>query len=965
MFRNNKYFSISEIKTLIYSGFVLLFLLFNSEITPAQCDIGGTVIEISSLPYSGTALSNCGAGNNLNSETIVSCGSGNYLDHEEIVFIFSAPADEYYHFTLSNATQNWTSMKLYDGCPLLDQGGACVGQVAGGDLDKILGVDLEQGQIYYLVISRYYEECFEFDLTIDVPQTCPEPGATGWETISLPFAQTGLTNCGMGNDLAYYNTTSCGSSNYLNNEEIIYIFEAPASDYYHFTLSNATQNWTSMKLYDGCPLLDQGGACVAQIANGNSEKILKTDLVQGQTYYLVISRYYEECFEFDLTIDVPQTCPEPGTNGWETISLPFAQTGLTNCGMGNDLNYYNTTSCGSAAYLNNEELVYIFEAPASDYYHFTLSNATQNWTSMKLYDGCPLLDQGGTCIGQVAGGVQDKILGVDLEQGQIYYLVISRYYEECFEFDLTIDLPQTCPEPGTIGWETISLPFSQTGLSNCGMGNDLNYYNTIPCGSDAYLNNEELILIFEAPTSELYQFALTGATQNWTSMKLYDGCPLLDQGANCIGQIAGNSPDKILDLDLIQGQTYYLVISRYYEECFGFDLSINTWCQVSVPVVDLPEGLCPGQEMPELTVENPVGTVNWYADANLTIHLSTGESYQPEGNVSQVVYVTNTLECESAALKVPVPVYSAPAITLLQGQEGIFLQENQIRYARRVENYSSQQGEDNNASSLLGNPDVYPQYGNLPGAWMPENSANSREYIILGFPDPQPTTSLVVFETFHPGGIDTIWGFNPVIQNWEILWTGDAFATEEESRIFQVNFPETDYDLELVRLAINTSAVNDTPAIDAVGLMNPANAVCQDDFITLSLPYGENILWSTGETSQSVSFIPEQSGSITVQSELYGCNFTSSIEFTLLEDVNPDPVSNMTPADGTINVSLTPTLNWINGDHTSDVDLFFWQANNEQPSEPIRRNFTGMQVTLTRDETEPYTEYQWQIISKH
>ncbi len=497
------------------------------------------------------------------------------------------------------------------------------------------------------------------------------------------------------------------------------------------------------------------------------------------------------------------------------------------------------------------------------------------------------------------------------------------------------------------------------------MGNDLNYYNTTPCGSDAYLNNEELIFIFEAPTSELYQFALTNASENWTSLKLYDGCPLLDQGGACVAQVSGVDPERILDVDLVQGQTYYLVISRYYEECFEFDLSINTWCQVPVPMVQFPEGSCPGQEMPELTVENPVGTVNWYADANLTILLGTGATFQPDGDFSQVVYVTNTLECESAALKVPVPVYSAPAITLLQGQEGMFLQENQIRYAQRVEKFSSQNSAGNTASSALGLPDVYPQYGNLPGAWMPQDPGDAREYIVLGFPDPQPATSLVVFETFHPGAIDTIWGFNPGIQSWEILWAGDAFAAAEESRIFQVNFPETDYDLQLVRLAFNLSVLGGLPAIDAAGLMNPSNAVCQDQYVTLNLPYGENVLWSTGETSQSISFMPGQSETITVQSEFYGCNFSSSVDLTVLEDVSPEPVSNMTPEDGTLNVSLTPTLNWINGANTSDVDLFFWPANEDQPTEPIVSNHTGMQITLTSDQTEPNTEYKWQIISNH
>jgi hypothetical protein len=951
MFRNLKYIGVNELKQLIYSGFILLFLLFNSKAIQAQCDIDGTVIDISSLPYSETGLSTCGAGNNLNSETVIPCGSGNYLGHEEIVFVFTAPSNDYYHFSISNATQSHASMKLYNGCPLLDQGGSCVAQIANGDLDKILGVDLEQGQTYYLVISRFYDECFEFDLSIDLPRACPEPGTNGWETISLPFVQTGLTNCGMGNDLNYYNTTNCGSNVYLNHEELVYIFEAPISDYYHFSISNATQSHASMKLYDGCPLLDQAGSCVAQIANGDFDKILGVDLEQGQTYYLVISRFYDECFEFDLRIDLPQTCPEPGTNGWETISLPFAQTGLTNCGMGNDLNYYNTTNCGSNVYLNHEELVYIFEAPASDYYHFSLSHATQSHASMKLYDGCPLLDQGGACVAQIANGDFDKILGVDLEQGKTYYLVISRFYEECFEFDLSIDIPQTCPEPGTNGWETISLPFAQNGLTNCGMGNDLNYYNTTNCGSNAYLNHEELVYIFEAPTSDYYHFSLSHATQSHASMKLYDGCPLRDQGGSCVAQIANGDLDKILGVDLEQGKTYYLVISRFYEECFEFDLSIdipqtcpepgtNGWETISLPFAQ--NGL---------TNCGMGNDLNYYNTTNCgsNVYLNHEELvYIFEAPTSDYYHFSLSNATQShASLKLfdgcPLLDQGGACVAQIANGDldkilGADLEQGKTYYLV-ISRYYEECFEfslEINRQCLTPVPVVEQPDPLCEDSPMPELTVSNPEGTVSWYADANLTQLLAVGVSYTPNT--------------------DTTATYYVTNTLECESGPTTVVVEILSLL----------AIEAQGISGADNLVCEGESFSLFVNEGTSWLWSTGETTSSIIVIATQSGTWTVETEYLGCTITSDIDITVLENTAPDPVTGMTPADNTENVSLTPTLSWIPGSNSTSFDVYVWKTvDGERPEIPLYEALQSAQISLKKNETEHATDYNWQIVSRN
>jgi len=635
------------------------------------------------------------------------------------------------------------------------------------------------------------------------------------EAGTLPYFGVDLTTCGAGNNLNPENIISCGNTSYMEGEELIITFQAAESTLHHISLTNASDNFTSLKLFDGCPLQEQDGICVATLENGNSNKILPVDLLAGETYYLVVGRWGEECFDFDLTIDLPETCPEPGSPGWQTIQLPYNQQGLTTCEAGNDITSFNSTHCGSTSYSAGEDMVFIFEAPESQLYHISLTGATQSFTSLKLYDGCPLISQHGNCVAQSESGESNRVFPVELEAGQTYYLVVDYWSDGCFDFNLSIDVPETCPEPGSPGWQAITLPFSQEGLTTCGAGDNLTSYNAISCGYSSYFLGEDMIFTFEAPDSQLYHINLMNATETFTSLKLYEGCPLISQDGSCVAHSGSGQSDRVLSVELEAGKTYYLVVGRWSEDCFDFDLSINSSCQVPAPVVELPEVVCPGEEIPELTVENPVGTVNWYADQNLTELLATGESYTPQTDTTTTIYVTNTQDCESGSTPVLIEILSA--------------------------------------------------------------------------------------------------------------------------------------------LAIETE-----------GITGADNFVCEGATFSLSVNEGTSWTWSTGETTSSISETATQSGTWSVETEYQGCTFTSEIFITVIENTAPEPVTDMTPPENALNVSLSPTLSWLPGNNSTSFDVYLWEtADGERPEMPIFESIPSAQITLSQNEVEHDTEYKWQIISRN
>ncbi|MEZ4888925.1 MAG: gliding motility-associated C-terminal domain-containing protein [Chitinophagales bacterium] len=126
----------------------------------------------------------------------------------------------------------------------------------------------------------------------------------------------------------------------------------------------------------------------------------------------------------------------------------------------------------------------------------------------------------------------------------------------------------TCSNPTAIN----SLPFAQTNLTTCGTGDD--YTAALTCGS-SYMNGEDYVFEYTATQSGCHLFN-TYNTSNWTGLFVLDGCPD-NSSTNCIDFSTSIDGDPTLSTDLINGTTYYIIVSTWPSpDCTGFDIYINS-----------------------------------------------------------------------------------------------------------------------------------------------------------------------------------------------------------------------------------------------------------------------------------------------------------------------------------------------------------------------------------------------------
>ncbi len=171
----------------------------------------------------------------------------------------------------------------------------------------------------------------------------------------------------------------------------------------------------------------------------------------------------------------------------------------------------------------------------------------------------------------------------------------------------------------------------------------------------------------------------------------------------------------------------------------------------------------------------------------------------------------------------PQPVEAEPTITPLQERLDKYLRdsdkESSTRFADTVVRFSSQYTSGNWAAfQILGQPNVYPGYGDNPSAWTHATADGQREWIELKFNNPGPISSIGIYETYNPGAVDTVYVKNPLNGLWDIVWSGTAAFTGAQSRIFIVDFPLTVYSVSEIRIAINSPVVGGYNEYDAVAI---------------------------------------------------------------------------------------------------------------------------------------------------
>lgn len=143
---------------------------------------------------------------------------------------------------------------------------------------------------------------------------------------------------------------------------------------------------------------------------------------------------------------------------------------------------------------------------------------------------------------------------------------------------------------------------------------------------------------------------------------------------------------------------------------------------------------------------------------------------------------------------------------------------SQVRYANQVFSFSSQYNPGNwSAAQVLGIPNVYPSCGDNAQAWASASADGAREFLQLGFPDPAPINKIQIYETLAPGAIDTVYVFNPTTSSYQAVWSATA-APAPCPRVLTIRFPTTSFDVDKIRIAVNSPAVGNWNEIDAVGV---------------------------------------------------------------------------------------------------------------------------------------------------
>ncbi len=122
--------------------------------------------------------------------------------------------------------------------------------------------------------------------------------------------------------------------------------------------------------------------------------------------------------------------------------------------------------------------------------------------------------------------------------------------------------------------QLVTLPYSITGQTTCGASNDITSSNvTNVCGSTNYYTGEDVVYSFVPTSSGPITINLT-STGSSTGLMLYNGCPL--SGGTCVGNSQSSSGNKSLCVNVVAGQTYYLVIDSYASpSCNPYNLTIS------------------------------------------------------------------------------------------------------------------------------------------------------------------------------------------------------------------------------------------------------------------------------------------------------------------------------------------------------------------------------------------------------
>ena len=294
---------------------------------PPSCpaNLGSGNVNIASLPYSATAQTTCGAGDDLTSANTVTCGSSSYLGDEDKVYIFTPTSSGQITVTL-NATQSWGGATLYAGCPF---SGSCVGFVQSSATGaKSFCTSVVSGTAYYLVIDGFGTtgNCLSsYSLSITAPTAgISNDLACSATSLTIGSALSGDNTCTSGTSEP--SSAACWTTGSLNT--VWYSFVATANTMNISTTLGTLTGGTQIALYSGtCSSLtyiscneDPSSGCSGSTTANSVLDV--SGLSIGTTYFIRVDGENDNTGTFTIVVNTGTSgsnSPVPG----QDCSIPL------------------------------------------------------------------------------------------------------------------------------------------------------------------------------------------------------------------------------------------------------------------------------------------------------------------------------------------------------------------------------------------------------------------------------------------------------------------------------------------------------------------------------------------------------------------------------------------------------------------------------------------------------------------
>ena len=166
-------------------------------------------------------------------------------------------------------------------------------------------------------------------------------------------------------------------------------------------------------------------------------------------------------------------------------------------------------------------------------------------------------------------------------------------------------------------------------------------------------------------------------------------------------------------------------------------------------------------------------------------------------------------------------------IAVLAGLTISKTQAQNVLWADKVIEYSSQLGEKQySAEQVTGKPNVLPNLGLSPNAWMPSKKSKN-EYIKVSFPMPINVQQIAIAETFNPGSIRFIYAYDENGREY-LLNEFIPKAIPIEGRLLRVFIEMTPYKVKALKIVADIEVVKESIGIDAIAISDSRDPITVD-----------------------------------------------------------------------------------------------------------------------------------------